>query len=129
MKRRLWRKFSNALWKSLTQSCTGRNHTERPSMQKKVVNYRMSLVRKRTKRVFEVLGLLAALGLGLTPVWAEENQPTVDTINFYGLRTVTEQQLRAALGIREGEPAPLVDDLKELAKRLEKVPHVARAKL
>jgi len=89
----------------------------------------MSLVAKRVERVFQMLVILPALGFGLTPVWAEENQPTVDTINFYGLRTVTEQQLRAALGIKEGEPAPVVGDLKEVAKRLEKVPQVARAKL
>ena len=55
--------------------------------------------------MFLVLVILLALGIGFPAVCAEEHAPTVATIDFYGLRTVTEQQIREALGIKEGDPS------------------------
>ena len=78
--------------------------------------------------MFLVLVILLALGITLSAVWAEENLPTIGTIDFYGLRTVTEQQVREALGIKEGDPSISINT-KEAQKRLEKIPHVARAEL
>jgi cell division septal protein FtsQ len=90
----------------------------------------MSLVQKRLKLLVLMLVFLLALGIGFPPVWAEEKLPTVATADFYGLRMVTEPQVRAELGIKGGDPAPVGTDTKqEATKRLEKIPHVARAKL
>jgi hypothetical protein len=76
------------------------------------------------------LVILLALGIGLPPVWAEEGRLTISTIDFYGLRTVTGQQMAGALGIREEDPGPVSEESKQAAvKRLEKIPHVMRAEL
>src|SRR5262245_35119164 len=59
---------------------------------------------------------------------AEEGLPAVGTIDFYGLRTVTEQQVREKLGVKEGDQ--LTAETREAAiRRLESISHVARADL
>ena len=67
----------------------------------------------------------------------------IGTIDYYGLRTVTEQQVRANLNLREGDLAPLPDQegvtanfarralgiktRRSIAERLERIPGVTRA--
>ncbi len=53
--------------------------------------------------------------------------PPIGIIDFYGLRTVTEQQARAALQIKEGDS--LSDEPKDARRRLEALPGVAQAQL
>lgn len=53
--------------------------------------------------------------------------PPIGIIDFYGLRTVTEQQARAALQIKEGDS--LSDEPKDARRRLEALPGVAQARL
>jgi hypothetical protein len=90
----------------------------------------MDLGHKRAKRLSLAMVISLVHGIGFPLARAAENLPSVSTIDFYGLRSVTEQEIRARLGIKEGDPAPLGDETKkEAAKRLEKIPHVARAEL
>lgn len=53
--------------------------------------------------------------------------PTVGIIDFYGLRGVSEQQVRQALQIKEGDKLP--ESSKEVRKRLESLPNVLEARL
>ena len=53
--------------------------------------------------------------------------PPIGIIDFYGLRGVTEQQVREALQIKEGDPVSV--DRKEARRRLEALPGVAEARL
>lgn len=53
--------------------------------------------------------------------------PPIGIIDFYGLRTVTEQQVRAALQIKEGDS--LSDEPKDARRRLKALPGVAQARL
>ena len=55
---------------------------------------------------------------------------TVRFIDFYGLRSVSEDQVRSVLGINEGDTLPLpLPSGTELEKRLADIPGVARARL
>lgn len=51
--------------------------------------------------------------------------PTIGIVDFYGLRTVTQQQVRAALGLREGDSLP--DEIDSARERLRAIPGVVRA--
>jgi hypothetical protein len=53
--------------------------------------------------------------------------PPIGIIDFYGLRTVREDQLRAALGVREGDAFP--QPKAEVEQRLGTVPGVVRARI
>jgi hypothetical protein len=66
-----------------------------------------------------------------TPQRAERRLgETIGSIDFYGLRTVTPQQLREALHLKEGDPVPGTDaEVVTAVRRLEKVPGVVRARL
>lgn len=61
----------------------------------------------------------------LAPCFLTAQAPRVGVIDFYGLRRVTEKNLRTALGVREGEPIP--PSKGDLEERLEHVPGVVRA--
>jgi hypothetical protein len=63
--------------------------------------------------------LLSALAHGQTP--------PVGIIDFYGLRSVSEQQAREALRITEGDALP--ESPKEALRRLEALPNVEQARL
>ena len=59
---------------------------------------------------------------------AAQQMPPIGIIDFYGLRTVTPQQARNALGLKEGDAAPKSKAEKEaLEKRLAALPNVVRA--
>ena len=51
--------------------------------------------------------------------------PPIGVIDFYGVRTVTVADLRAALGVEEGDPAP--EEASGLRHRLESMPGVVSA--
>jgi hypothetical protein len=79
----------------------------------------------------------------------ERDLPRIGTIDFYGLRTVTEQQVRDKLNIREGDAIPVdIEDInvpmkiqrwlsgskpveirRDVEDRLKQIPGVARAAL
>jgi hypothetical protein len=51
--------------------------------------------------------------------------PAIGVIDLYGVRTVTVADLRTALGVEEGDPAP--EEVSGLRRRLESVPGVVSA--
>jgi hypothetical protein len=53
--------------------------------------------------------------------------PPIGIIDFYGLRSVSERQVREALRIKEGDPSSLEPE--EAKRRLESLPGVAEARL
>jgi hypothetical protein len=53
--------------------------------------------------------------------------PTIGIIDFYGLRSVSEQQAREALQIKEGGAVP--ESREEIERRLEALPNVLQARL
>src|SRR5687767_9653438 len=56
--------------------------------------------------------------------------PQIGTIDFYGLRTVSEKQIREKLQIKEGDEAPKSQvERTEIEKRLQTLPNVEEAKL
>ena len=63
----------------------------------------------------------------LLPTVQDPQVPPIGIIDFYGLRTVTEQQARGALQIKEGDS--LSDEPKDARRRLEALPGVAQARL
>jgi HEAT repeats len=71
--------------------------------------------------------LLLIFLLGLFSISGAKQIPAVGIIDFYGLRSVTEAQVRKALQISEGETLP--DSLAAAQARLEKLPNVAEAHL
>jgi hypothetical protein len=64
--------------------------------------------------------------LCLTASAAAAQPTTIGIIDVYGLRTVPEQRVREALGIREGDPMP---SRSALMSRLAAVPGVTRAEI
>lgn len=56
-----------------------------------------------------------------------QQMPPIGIIDFYGLRTLPESTVRAALGIREGDPVP--DSAGPATRRLRAIPGVADARL
>src|SRR5213592_2557900 len=72
--------------------------------------------------------LVCATFLFVLPFGSASGQvPPVGIIDFYGLRSVSEQQVRQTLQIREGDALP--DSVKELERRLEALPNVQQARL
>ncbi len=72
--------------------------------------------------------LVCATFLFVLPFGAASGQvPPVGIIEFYGLRTVSERQVRQTLQIREGDALP--ESVKELERRLEALPNVQQARL
>src|SRR2546423_14317198 len=53
--------------------------------------------------------------------------PPIGNIDFYGLRSVSEQQARQALQIKDGDSFPTL--LEEAQRRLEAMPNVQQARL
>lgn len=64
--------------------------------------------------------------LPLLPLGAQQ-MPPIGIIDFYGLRTLAESTVRAALGFREGDPVP--DSAAPATRRLRALPGVADARL
>jgi hypothetical protein len=58
---------------------------------------------------------------------ALEAQPRIGIIDFHGRRKVSEDQLRKALGVREGDPLPRSKG--DVEETLEQVPNVVQARL
>ncbi len=60
----------------------------------------------------------------------EESAPPIGTIDYYGLRTVTAADIRHALGLKPGDPAP-VDPARrrELEQRIAALPNVVQARI
>lgn len=69
------------------------------------------------------------LCVGLVP--AGRQYPPIGVIDFYGLRRLGERQVREALGIKEGDPAPGEDDpvREEVMRRLRGLPGARDARL
>src|SRR5688500_2951111 len=63
----------------------------------------------------------------LLPGSANAQDPPVGIIDFYGLRTISEQQARQALQIKEGDSLP--GSAEEAQRRLETLPNVQQAHL
>jgi hypothetical protein len=63
----------------------------------------------------------------LLPAPQDPQMPPIGVIDFYGLRTRTEQQVRAALQIKEG--GTLTSEPKEAKRRLEALPGVVAASI
>ena len=64
---------------------------------------------------------LIAAGLALAQA------PRLSSIEFYGLRKVSEERLRSAVGVREGDPLP--SSKADIEERVEKVPGVLQARV
>ena len=60
---------------------------------------------------------------------ASAQMPPVGTIDFYGLRTVSENQVREKLGLKEGDAIPRSKAEKtEIEKRIKSLPNVIEAR-
>jgi hypothetical protein len=84
----------------------------------RIRNVRVSLVLKT---------LLLAFLFVLLSGSVEGQVPPIGIIDFYGLRSVSEQQARQALQIKEGDKWP--ESLAEAQSRLEALPNVQQARL
>lgn len=73
-----------------------------------------------------VAGLLQALSPATVFGQASAGQQTVGTLDFFGLRRITEADVRAKLRVKEGD-AFRREDRATLAAELEKIPGVKRA--
>lgn len=63
----------------------------------------------------------------LVPILASAQPPRIGIVDFYGVKKVSEEKLRKALGVVEGDPLPRSkEDVEEL---IEAVPNVVRARL
>jgi hypothetical protein len=70
------------------------------------------------------------VSLGLTAHPNAEEGPPIGLIEFYGLRSVSLQQVKAALNVKEGDPLNKVKSGAEyLEHRLAAIPQVAEARL
>jgi POTRA domain, FtsQ-type len=63
----------------------------------------------------------------MLPALQDPEFPPIGIIDFYGLRSISEQQVREALQIKEGDT--LSSEPKEAKKRLESLPGVAEARI
>ena len=74
------------------------------------------------------LKLLLFLSFGLVGTAAEKVRPeeTVGTLDFFGLRRVTETEVRSVLKLKEGD-AFQRSAVKTIAAELEKIPGVSKA--
>ncbi|HEV7374566.1 MAG TPA: hypothetical protein VGN95_07605 [Pyrinomonadaceae bacterium] len=72
--------------------------------------------------------LICATFLFVLPFDSASGQvPPIGIIDFYGLRSISEQQAREALQIKEGDAVP--DSREEIERRLEALPNVQQARL
>lgn len=76
------------------------------------------------RRLFALL-LVLTLAAPAASTAQQPEMPPVGIIDFYGLRRVTPQQARAALGVTEGDSTPR--SVAAAVRRLEALPGVARA--
>jgi HEAT repeat protein len=75
-------------------------------------------------------GTRSPAGVQVDPQPEETPSDWIGILDFYGLRTVTRQQIREALGLKEGGRVPQSEaEIGELVRRLEKVPGVLGARL
>src|SRR5262245_16081691 len=63
----------------------------------------------------------------LLPAPQDPQIPPIGIIDFYGLRSISEQQIREALQIKEGDSP--IGKTKEAERRLESLPGVAEARI
>jgi len=63
----------------------------------------------------------------LLPVAQDPKFLPIGNIDFYGLNSISERQVREALQIKEGDPSSM--DRKEVKRRLESLPGVAEARI
>ena len=76
-------------------------------------------------KLFPFLFLLAFLFVS-----ARGQMPQIETIDFYGLRTFSEKQIREAMRIKEGDAPPKTkENHDEILKRIETLPNVEEARL
>jgi hypothetical protein len=75
-----------------------------------------------TMKIFSLVFLLVSL-----PVSTNGQYPPIGIIDFYGLRSVSQQQARQALQIKVGDSMP--DAREEIQRRLEALPNVEQAQL
>ncbi len=72
--------------------------------------------------------LICSALLLMLPFGSTDGQvPLVGVIDFYGLRSISEEQAREAIQIKEGDMPP--NSLKEIQRRLEALPNVEQARL
>jgi hypothetical protein len=92
----------------------------------------------RVKRIVPVYFAAAALGTLLIPAVSAQKAapaqapgpgkgPVIGTLDFYGLRKVTEAKVRQALGVREGDPLP--SSKGDVEERLDAIPGVVESHL
>jgi hypothetical protein len=74
-------------------------------------------------RFTAILLILAGLAGAQTPI----GRPVVGVIDFYGLRKTAPADIRAAIGIREGDPLPRAKG--DVEEAIEQLPNVVRARL
>lgn len=68
--------------------------------------------------------------IALSFVSVKAQMPQIETIDFYGLRTVSEKQIREFLGIKEGDAPPKTkEERDEILKRIEALPNVEEVRL
>jgi len=63
----------------------------------------------------------------LLPVSQDPQFPPIEIIDFYGLRDISERQVRESLQIKEGDPSSV--ETKEAERKLESLPGVAEAQI
>ncbi len=71
--------------------------------------------------------LFLALLFVFQPGLADAQYPPIGIIDFYGLRAVSEERVRQALQIKEGDAPP--ESREEAQRRLEELPNVQQARL
>lgn len=77
-------------------------------------------------KIFTLIAL--TLVFGCTTLFAQF--PPIGTIDFYGLRTISESQVRAQLQIKEGDAAPKSKaEVKEIEKRIASLPNLVEAQI
>lgn len=72
-------------------------------------------------------GMLAALLLPVASAQTVQKGPVIGTIDFYGLRKVTEAKVRQALGVREGGALP--SSKGDVEEKLDQIPGVVQSHL
>lgn len=75
------------------------------------------------KKLFSLFLLL----LPAASIWAQG--PPIGTIDLYGLKTITAQQVRSVLQLKEGDPVPGKKAAGEIVERLRAIPNVEDAAL